>query len=67
MNTPILQLLFKGAAPEALFDQVEHDLVSLTTAALDEDELVPTEVVDEFDTEFLMDWTRPPERGEGKK
>lgn len=60
MNTPIIQLLFKGAAPEALFDQVEHDLVSLTTAALDEDERVPTQVVDEFASEFLMDWTRPP-------
>jgi hypothetical protein len=60
MNTSILQIIFNGAAPEALFDQVEHDLVALSTAALDEDELVPTEVVDEFATEFLMDWTRPP-------
>jgi hypothetical protein len=60
MNSPNLQYLINGAAPEALFDQIEHDLVSLTTARLDEDELVPNQVVDEFAIEFLMDWTRPP-------
>jgi hypothetical protein len=60
MNSPNLQFLLYGAAPEALFDRVEHELVALTTAALDEDELVPTQVVDEFANEFLSDWTRPP-------
>lgn len=59
MNSPILQFIFNGAAPEALFDQIERDLVALTTAPLD-DELVQTQVVDEFANEFLMDWTKPP-------
>lgn len=61
MNSPILQFLFSGAAREALFDHIERDLVALTTARLDEDELVQTEVVDEFANEFLMDWTKPPQ------
>jgi hypothetical protein len=49
-----------GAAPEAHLDQIERDLVALTTAILDEDETVPAEKVDEFATEFLMYWTKPP-------
>lgn len=59
MNSPNLQFLFRRAAPEAHFDQIERDLVALTTAALDEDDLVPVQEVDEFANEFLMDWTRP--------
>jgi hypothetical protein len=59
MTSPNLQFLLHGA-PDALFDQIEHDLATLTTAPLDEEELGPAQVVDEFATEFLMDWTAPP-------
>jgi hypothetical protein len=59
MTSPNLQFLLYGA-PEVLFDRIERDLAALTTAPLDEEELVPGQVVDEFATEFLMDWTRPP-------
>jgi hypothetical protein len=60
MTSPNLQFLLYGAAPEALFDHLERDLVALTTASLDEDEIPPAQVVDEFATEFLMDVARPP-------
>ena len=65
MTSPNLQSLIYGAAPEAHFDQLERDLVALTTAALDEDELAPAQVVDEFATEFLMELTRPPQGSDG--
>ncbi|GAB3405243.1 hypothetical protein NX774_04610 [Massilia agilis] len=59
MTSPNLPFLLNGAAPDALFDQLECELVALTTAPLDEDELAPTQVVDEFATEFLLDLVRP--------
>jgi hypothetical protein len=60
MTSPNLQPNLYGASPDALFDHLECDLVALTTAALDDDDIVPTQVVDEFATEFLMDLTKPP-------
>jgi hypothetical protein len=44
---------------DALHDQLEHDLVALTTATLDDD-AAPTQCVDEFSTEFIMQWSVPP-------
>jgi hypothetical protein len=66
MTSPNLQSLIYGAAPEAHFDQLERDLVALTTATLDEDELAPAQVVDEFATEFLLELTKPP-KGAGSQ
>jgi hypothetical protein len=43
-----------------MFNELEQDLLMLTTARLDEDELVPSQVVDEFATEFLRELARPP-------
>jgi hypothetical protein len=60
MTSPNLQFILYGASPEAIFDRLERDLVALTTAPLEDDEIVPAQVVDEFATEFLMDLTRPP-------
>ncbi|MGZ5201452.1 MAG: hypothetical protein ACXWC4_16940 [Telluria sp.] len=60
MNSPNLPFLHKRAETEALFDHLERDLLSLTTAQLDEHELMPAQVVDEFATEFLRDLARPP-------
>jgi hypothetical protein len=48
------------SAPDALLDQLERDLLDRTTAALDDDELMPAQCVDEFSTEFLMQWSTPP-------
>jgi hypothetical protein len=59
MTSPNLQFLLHGA-PDALFDQIERDMATLTTAPLDDDDRAPAQVVDEFATEFLMDWTGPP-------
>jgi hypothetical protein len=59
MTSPNLQFLLYGA-PEALFDRIERDLAAIATAPLDEEELAPGQVVDEFATEFLLDWTGPP-------
>jgi hypothetical protein len=49
------------SAPDALFEQLERDLVALTTANLDEAEAVPAQVVDEFATEFLLRLSMPPD------
>lgn len=47
------------SAPDALLDQLEQDLLALTTATLDDD-MPPSQCVDEFSTEFLMQWSVPP-------
>jgi hypothetical protein len=60
MNSQNLPSLQAGAEADALFDHLERDLVALTTAAMDEDEFVPAQVVDEFATEFLRELARPP-------
>lgn len=62
MNSPKLQSN-QCIAQDALLDQLETDLVALTTATLEDCDEVPTERVDEFSTEFLLQYTiRPDER-----
>lgn len=60
MNSPKLPPLLYATAPDALFDELERDLLSLTTAELDEDLAPPSQVVDEFATEFLRELARLP-------
>jgi hypothetical protein len=50
------------SACEALFDQVERDLLALTTVSLDLNEGAPRLCVDEFANEFLGHWSMPPRR-----
>ncbi|MFL6674854.1 MAG: hypothetical protein ACJ8LG_16365 [Massilia sp.] len=59
MNSPNL-FPSQRSAPDALFDQLELDMLALTTAALDGDDAAPNQCVDEFSTEFLMQWSVPP-------
>jgi hypothetical protein len=54
MNSPNLQTTQHGA-PDALFDDIEQELLALTTASLDEDEAVPGACVDEFADEYLAE------------
>lgn len=54
MNSPNLQTKQIGA-PDALFDDIEQELLALTTASLDEDDAVSGVCVDEFDDEFLAE------------
>jgi len=49
------------SACEALFDQVERDLLALTVASLDAD-AAPRVCIDEFANEFLGQWSLPPRR-----
>jgi hypothetical protein len=42
------------SAPDALFDQLERDLLDRTTAVLDDDDIPPAQCVDEFSTEFML-------------
>ena len=58
MNSPNLHSSQPSAA-DALLDQLERDLVLLTTAALDDDEPATAVVVDEFATELLSHWSLP--------
>jgi hypothetical protein len=59
MNSPNL-FPTQRSAPDALLDQLERDLLDLTTATLEDDAPAPAECVDEFSTEFLMQWSTPP-------
>ena len=67
MNSPKLPKL-QQRAPDALLDDIEQDLLDLTTASLDDDGASPSTVttsVDEFDNEFLAELSltdsgRPP-------
>jgi len=65
MNSPKLPTL-QQRAPDALFDDIEQDLLDLTTASLDDDGIDPAPTcVDEFDNEFLAELSltetsRPP-------
>jgi len=54
MNSPNLQTTQHGA-PDALFDDIEQELLALTTASLDEDGAVSGACVDEFADEYLAD------------
>jgi len=61
MNSHKLPTILRGA-PDAPYDDIEHALLDLTTASLDEDGmLAPT--VDEFALEFLIECSRPPSAG----
>jgi hypothetical protein len=60
MNSPNPSFLHNGAEADAMFNALEQDLLALTAAQLDEDELAPAQVVDEFATEFLRELARPP-------
>ena len=58
MNSPKLSSTLRGA-PDALYDDVEHDLLALTTASLDDEDGIPP-TVDEFATDFLLECRQPP-------
>ena len=58
MNSPKLTPILRGAL-DAPYDDIEHALLDLTTASLDEDD-VPASTVDEFALEFLVECSRPP-------
>ena len=60
MNSPNLQPIRTGAL-DALFDDIEHALLDLTTATLDDEDGVPAPTVDEFATDFLIECSRPPD------
>ena len=60
MNSPNLQPK-PCSAHDALFDDIEHELLALTTASLDNDgAALPAPPVDEFATDFLVELSRPP-------
>ena len=62
MNSPNLQPTRTGAL-DALFDDIEHALLDLTTASLDDEDGMPAPTVDEFALEFLIECSRPPSAG----
>ena len=49
----------EGSACDALFDEVERDLLALTTVALDAGDGTPRVCIDEFANEFLGNWSIP--------
>jgi len=57
-NRPLNQY----GAHDALFEQVERDLLALLTAPLAAPSTAPRECVDEFSNEFLGHWSMPPRR-----
>ena len=59
MNSPKLKPN-QCIAADALHDQLEIDLIALTTATLEDGDEVPTQCVDEFSTDFLLQWTMRP-------
>jgi hypothetical protein len=65
MNSPKLPSIQLGA-PDALFDDIEHALLDLTTASLDEEDGMPAPTVDEFALEFLIECSPPP-RTDGRR
>jgi hypothetical protein len=52
--------LYEHSATDALFDQIEQDLVALTTAPLDCRAGEPPQCVDEFADDFFSCWSTPP-------
>ena len=67
MNTTIhASILYGCSAAEALLDQIEQDLLVLTTASLDGRAGAPPEAVDEFADDFLSSWSMPPDAGAGR-
>ncbi|QNA89867.1 hypothetical protein G4G28_17705 [Massilia sp. Dwa41.01b] len=61
MNSPILHTIQLGA-PDALYDDIEHALLDLTTASLDDGALTGA-IVDEFEIDFLIGGSPPPGSG----
>jgi hypothetical protein len=59
MNSPKLPSILRGA-PDALYDDIEHALLDLTTASIDDEDGVPAPTVDEFATDFLIECSRSP-------
>ncbi|MEN3277845.1 MAG: hypothetical protein V7631_3635 [Massilia sp.] len=57
MNSPNLQP--NKLSADALYDELEHELLALTTASLDDEDAMPPPV-DEFATEFLLELGRAP-------
>lgn len=47
---------------DALLDQIERQLLALTTAPLDARDTAPRRCVDEFADEFLVHFSMPPRR-----
>lgn len=43
-----------GIVSEALLDRLEHEMLALTTATMDEQDERPRQIVDEFAPEFLL-------------
>ncbi len=54
MTSPNLHIT-QLSAPDALFDDIEQDLLALTTASLDEEDALPGTSVDEFANDFLAE------------
>jgi hypothetical protein len=48
------------SAAEALFDQIEQDLLALSIAPLECQAAAPPECVDEFADDFFICWSTPP-------
>jgi hypothetical protein len=48
------------SAADALFDQIEQDLLALTIAPLECRTAAPPECVDEFADDFFSCWSTPP-------
>jgi len=61
MNSPILRTILLGA-PDAPYDDIEHALLALTTASLDDGSLLGA-CVDEFEIDFLIGSSPPPAAG----
>jgi hypothetical protein len=61
MTSPNLHTNRLGAL-DALYDDIEHALLDLTTASLDNEDGVPAPTVDEFATDFLIECS-PPQTG----
>jgi hypothetical protein len=59
MTSPNLQHSQRDAA-DALHDQLELDLLALTTATLEDGDAAPCRCVDEFATEFLIQCSMRP-------
>jgi len=59
MNSPKLPSILRGAH-DALYDDIEHALLDLTTASIDDEDGVPAPTVDEFALDFLIECSRPP-------
>jgi hypothetical protein len=64
MNTTRLACShFEYSADDALFDQIEQDLLALTIAPLESRAAEPPECVDEFADDFFSCWSMPPGLG----